>query len=178
MKGDSDKIASEKLIQTLHKEETGIKGLDFETGIIISRNGDVVHREKGRKNSVTPPRELIKDNIFTHNHPSGGCAFSVGDIKSIIADDGDEVRVVTRDGRFVSLKKDSGELNTNLGEDMGKAGLVGARLMLAGDSICMKKYGRGNYGNQHVIKECEQIVNNWLRENAEKYGYVFTEGTI
>jgi hypothetical protein len=182
---DDDKneapVASEEvkrlIADTLHKSEMSIKNLDHENCVIISRNGKVLHTEIGGSNSVSPPAHLIKDNIFTHNHPSGGCAFSLEDIKSIVDLDGYEMRAVTSDGRFVSLAKGSGEVNKDIAQDFKNEVPSGVKLFLSADKEAIRTYGRGRT-HKNVMDEMENIVNEWLRKNTQKYGYIFTEGEI
>ena len=167
----------ERVAQTLHTQELAIKDLGHEEGVIVGTNGDIIHHEKGQAHSVAPPPELIKDNIFTHNHPSGTCAFSLSDVKSIISGDGYEVRTVTSDGRFVSLARGASGWDSALGDDMAKAGLNDSGLFMKADNRAKSKYGHGRTARQRR-QEIEAIMNGWLRDNAEKYGYVFTEGKI
>lgn len=183
LKTESGIIDEERVSKTLHAQEEAIKNLDYERGVIVDMKGTVINTTEGRTGSVAPPAHLIKDSIFTHNHPSGGCALSLDDVRSIIADDGYEVRAVTRDGRFVSLKKGAGKIDTTLGESMQKAGLNGSTLLMKAERNIMQKYGpKARYQDKSwsfkVRMEAEAIVNRWLADNAPKYGYVFTQGKI
>jgi len=102
--GEGHIANDEKVAETIYTSEMAIKNLNYECGHIINHSGELLHVEHGKAHSVNPPVELIKDNIFTHNHPSGGCMLTVSDIRETIKRDGYEVRAVTRDGRFVSFK--------------------------------------------------------------------------
>jgi len=172
-------LDEKKIAQALHKAEMAIKDLDHEEGDIIGLDGNHILHVIGKDHEVAPPPELVKDNIFTHNHPSGGCALSAIDIESIIKDDGYGVRAVTRDGRFAYLRKGDGELDKGLVKDMRKVGLGGTTLMIHAGGQAMRKYGR-NAKNLYdlIIKEAENMVNKWLLENASKYSYIFTQGVI
>jgi hypothetical protein len=119
---------------------------------------------------------LVKNNILTHNHPSGGCAFSLNDVKHIIEMDGHEIRAVTADGRFVSLSRGNGKWDGRLSGEMAKEGFSDYRLLSKASEIANRKYGKVT--NERVTQIAEELVNDWMRANAAKYGAVFTEGSI
>jgi hypothetical protein len=173
-------IDEEKVAETLHKFETAKKDLNHEEGAIVGLDGRLIHTATGGAHEVDLPAKLIKGNIVTHNHPTAGSAFSVGDIQEFTKSDGHEIRVFAREGRFASLRKGTGEANKAFAEamekELGRDGDI--RLTLAGDMRAMKKYGRGNYGLPEITQERVNIVNEWMKENAPKYGYIFTEGFI
>jgi len=179
-------VDNEKTAQTLSAVEAEIKeDTGHEEGVIVGRDGEIVWRGGGGGQSVNPPAEKVKGNIFTHNHPSGGCAFSINDIERFITDDGYEVRAVTRDGRFVSIKKGMGEVNREIAHDMRIAGLTFSDAVSVAEDKVIEKYGRDAYismsrtmRTQVIVPYIEEMVNSWMRKNASKYGYVFTEGLI
>jgi len=180
-------VDNEKIAQTLHTVEAEIKEVtDHEEGVIVGKDGTVVWRGSGGRSSITNmPFERLKDNIFTHNHPSGGCAFSLNDIETIIANDGYEVRAVTQDGRFVSFKKSEGEVSSEIVRDMRVAGLTNKESLLYAERKVTEKYGRDTYRTMSKEKQTRAMVpyieaqmNSWMRENTHKYGYIFTEGRL
>jgi hypothetical protein len=172
-------IQGDNLSETLHNVETKIKDLsNREDGVIIDRNGRIIHVERGGEHSVNPPAALIKDNIFTHNHPSGGAALSFDDIQSIINDDGFAVRAVTSDGRFVDFRKGSGALDKGIIDAMKNERFnSNAQLFLKAQRKAWEIHGR-NATNQQVFTVAENLINEWLIDNAHKFGYVFTQGRI
>ncbi|WP_461252157.1 hypothetical protein, partial [Treponema sp. R8-4-B8] len=88
------------------------------------------------------------------------CNLSAGDVISFIEDDGYETRVVTSDGRFVSLKRGDGARNTSLGEDMKKA----CTNKTFFERVIMKtieKYGVAA-GYFLINRELENMMNEWL----------------
>jgi len=174
---EENMVNENKIVETLRQSETAIKDLLHEAGNIISQNGKLLHTEIGKKSSVNPPANLIKDNIFTHNHPSGTCAFSLNDIKKIINNNGYEIRTVTSDGRFVSLIRGSDGWDSMIIEDMVKDGLSSIELFKAADSQAKQKYGQDRTRKQ-VAHTMEEIMNDWLRKNALKYGAIFKEGKV
>ena len=177
--GGASNVESGKAAKTLHKAEMIIKDLDYEASIIVSRGGQILHIKKGEENSVSYPVDLVRNNILTHNHTPGGYdhMLSTNDVKNMIANNKHETRAVTRDGYFVSLKKGSGEINPALGDELEKAFSNKAKLISSAQAQAIKKYGR-QITAQQIYREAANIVNEWLRENAPKYGYIFTKGKI
>jgi len=179
-------VDNKKIAQTLRIIEAEIKEVsDHEEGAIVGKDGGIVWRGSSDGRSVTPPVALLKNNIFTHNHPSGGCALSIADIEAIIALDGYEVRAVTQDGRFVSFKKGTGEISSEIVHDMRVAKLTNDGLKIYAEAKAIERYGWDTYrampkAKQNLIRVpyVEQRANTWMRENAHKYGYLFTEGKI
>jgi len=168
-------INEEKLAETLRKVELSLATIhDREDGVVVGRDGRVVLHQRGEKDMVSVDGRLIKDNIFTHNHLNGMCNLSAKDVISFIADGGYETRVVTPDGRFVSLKRGDGVTNTSLGKDMEKL-CTNKRFF---DSVILstiKKHGM-LADISRANKELEITMNDWLSNNAVKYGYIFTQG--
>lgn len=167
-------INEEKTAETLRNVELSLATIhDREDGVVVGRDGSVLLYQRGTIDKVSVDGRLIKDNIFTHNHYNGMCNLSVGDVVSFIEDGGYETRVVTSDGRYMSLKRGNGVRNTSLGKDM---------LMVCRDRKfvmgvlrrTMEKYGR--VGLPLRNKELENAMNEWLNSNAVKYGYIFTQG--
>jgi hypothetical protein len=171
------KIDEEKVAKALNEVEMKIKDLDHEEGYVIGLDGKQIHHEVGGAHSVAPPSEKVKGNIFTHNHPSGGASFSFNDIKSIIADDGFGVRAVTSEGKFVDFRKGTGELKTNIVEDMAKARLGTSNLMIDAGARAMRRFGPKATVEQRLTI-MNEIMNKWLVDNARKYGYIYTEGNL
>jgi SPP1 gp7 family putative phage head morphogenesis protein len=172
--------AADEIARTLREEEIAIKDLDFETGIVIGRDGNVLERFSGEAHSVDVSSGAIKGNIFTHNHPGDICAFSAGDIFGLSIDGAYELRAVTRDGRFVSLREDSDILRSaSLADAFLNAGFgSNNKLFSMATRRAIDKYGVGRFTAKQRNGEVENIINEWLREYAAKYGYKFTEGSI
>jgi hypothetical protein len=114
-------VNEEKVAETLRNVELSLATIqDREDGVVVGRDGSVLLYQRGTVDKVSVDGRLIMDNIFTHNHHNGMCNLSAGDVVSFIEDGGYETRVVTSDGRYVSLKKGNGVVNTSLGKDMKK----------------------------------------------------------
>jgi hypothetical protein len=177
---DESLRAVEKIARTLRIEEAAIKDLDIEAGVVVGRNGEVIQRISGAVHFVSVTPGIIKGNVFTHNHPGGICAFSEGDMIGLSVDEAYELRAVTRDGRFVSLRENSDiPRGASLADAFSNAGFgSNSKLLSMAGRRAVDKYGaRGRNAKQRNI-EVENIINEWLREHAAKYGYEFAEGTI
>jgi hypothetical protein len=170
-----DKTITLRVTETIHIVESEIKdNMDYEIGVVIDRSGNEIYRGYGQKGNVTaPPDDLVKNNIFTHNHPSGNCAFSGSDIYNIVKQDGYELRAVTSDGRFVSLKKNTDVWNADIVS--GFSEVSGYKLFVKAGQLAQIKY-KGQATTIQICKEAEKLVNDWLRNNATKYDCIFTEG--
>jgi hypothetical protein len=90
----------------------------FETAVVFDKYGNIIIDKRGKATSVSFTNEeckLVKDCIFTHNHPRGwsakdgtlgriGNSFSSEDISFAIANDVAEIRAVTPTYTF-SMKR-------------------------------------------------------------------------
>lgn len=168
----------QKIKSSLHGIESKYKASDHEWGTIINTRGDVVNVTEGKAHSVEPPAELLKDCIFTHNHPGGGC-FTTKDIESMINQGVLELRAFTPQGLHFSLRR--------------KEGVTPDKRILAGykQATHISKAiaaTRADVRAGHIRKEDEtytmyekyrrKLAMKWLKENADKYGFVFSYGVI
>jgi len=169
--------------KTLHDVEEMRRSLDYEVGTIIDRKGNIVEVINGSEHSVAVDGGALKDLIFTHNHPSGGC-FSDNDIINMIDDELLELRASTPQGTYHSLlrtSKASKESSTELVKGFKKANsIVTATKQVQEDlkkGIITKQEAKDKGFNlyiEYISKSSERF----LTENAEKYGYIYTKGVI
>jgi len=169
--------------KTLHDVEEMRRSLDYEVGTIIDRKGNIVEVINGSEHSVAVDDGALKDLIFTHNHPSGGC-FSDNDIINMIDDELLELRASTPQGTYHSLlrtSKASKESSTELVKGFKKANsIVTATKQVQEDlkkGIITKQEAKDKGFNlyiEYISKSSERF----LTENAEKYGYIYTKGVI
>lgn len=172
--------------ETLHFIEESSRFKDYEVGTILDRNGNIISSIGGSASQVEISDDLIpqmKENIFTHNHPNGGC-FSRNDILNFVKTDLFEVRASTPQGTVFSLQKGNGQI---FGDDMlhtFKAEKVGDRKKV--QQILQEKLDNGEVSSEEwakkgyglIVRLQEQDIENWLTKNATKFGYVFTKGEI
>lgn len=181
----NDKVVLEynkniKTIQsTLKKAEKSKQKLNYEVGTVVDLRGNIVATFDGSGNNVEIPIELLKDAIFTHNHPAGGC-FSAADIGSMIASGLYELRASTPDGSFYSLKR--GE-NTILNEEIVKSYKAATSKKKASEAI---RYDiqRGVLSREEVTERIEEfsieyrsrLGEDWLDNNAHRCGLIYRKG--
>ncbi|HRU99330.1 MAG TPA: phage minor head protein [Ruminococcus sp.] len=169
--------------KTLHDVEEMRRSLDYEVGTIIDRKGNIVEVINGSEHSVAVDDGALKDLIFTHNHPSGGC-FSDNDIINMIDDELLELRASTPQGTYHSLlrtSKASKESSTELVKGFKKANsIVTATKQVQEDlkkGIITKQEAKDKGFNLY-IEYMSKSSERFLTENAEKYGYIYTKGVI
>ncbi|MBN2572853.1 MAG: hypothetical protein JXA68_12050 [Ignavibacteriales bacterium] len=79
VKFDEDKIYNiskntRKLVRHLNEVERKIKGQDYETGVLMDKEGSIVLSKDGSKNRVVfsvRQKKHMKGLILSHNHPNG-----------------------------------------------------------------------------------------------------------
>jgi len=177
---EDNTVLNNELIRTLHRVESEIKDVrSHEIGVVVDLGGKEVYRKDGERSEVYIPPEYVCGNIVTHNHPSGECKLSDGDVERIIIDDGYEIRAVTFDGRFVSLKRGTDGWNADIIAGIKDVYCNGSTVEFykKTNRLAMEKYG-SQVNIIHRKRVAEELVNGWFRENAVKYGCVFTEGLI
>lgn len=169
--------------KALHDVEEMRRSLDYEVGTIIDRKGNIVEVINGSEHSVAVDDGALKDLIFTHNHPSGGC-FSDNDIINMIDDELLELRASTPQGTYHSLlrtSKASKESSTELVKGFKKANsIVTATKQVQEDlkkGIITKQEAKDKGFNLY-IEYMSKSGERFLTENAEKYGYIYTKGVI
>lgn len=109
----------QKITNTVIAVENEIrKNAKFETAVAFDKNGRVLIDKRGKATSVAftdDEIKLVKDAVFTHNHPRGwaakentigriGSSFSIQDITFAVGNDVAEIRAVTPTYTF-SLKR-------------------------------------------------------------------------
>jgi len=184
-------IDEEKIAETLKEAESSIMFKEHEEAVVISPDGRIVYKAVGGDHEVGVPAQHAKNNIVTHNHPTyihskAGTTFTVteGDIDTLIKDDLFRLRAVTRDGYYVQLEKiGTDHLDKNLADAMREAGLDqnDKRLMDMVWDRARKEYSPEDFrnGGRSMLMKVEfELINEWLKENAYKYGYIFTQGRI
>lgn len=161
---------------TLHQVEKEKEHLNYEVGTIIDRTGKVINVTGGEAHSVEPPKDLLVDNIFTHNHPSGGC-FSFNDINNAIKDKVLELRASTPQGIYYSLLR-TAKATDNLGfanEYKKVVSWTNASKMISND-LKLGIISKNDVNDALYIEYASRAGESYLEKNAEKYGYVFTMG--
>ncbi|WP_026659673.1 hypothetical protein [Butyrivibrio sp. AC2005] len=166
------------IANVLHEVEQEKMQLDIEVGTTINCQGVIVDVTYGDKHSVFPPHELLKDRIFTHNHPTGRC-FSRQDIKSAVLDGLLECRVSTPQGTYFSLKRKSdAAVSLSFINDAWNA--TGSDAL---SNRIMELIKSGEIFPTDLTWDVRARIENdmmiaFLREHASEYGFIYSEGGI
>lgn len=151
--------------------------LNYEVGTILDLQGNVLNITDGQAHSVSPPEELLKGNIFTHNHPGGGC-FSQEDIESFVSSGLYEVRASTPQGTFFSLRVD----------EQVDSGITKAYREATGISKCcdairedcksgiLTKEEAADFNT--ILKYKSKFGDEFLEDHAKEYGFIYKKGKI
>lgn len=171
----------DKIKATLHDVEEKRRGLKHEVGTIIDREGNIIAEFQGEEHSVSVDDGMLKDLIFTHNHPSGGC-FSDGDIENMIADGLLELRASTPQGTYYSLVRTANaDKNSTFAYDYKKANSIVTATKQVQEDLkkgIITKQDMKDKGFNLYIEYMSKNAENFLAENAAKYGYIYTKGVI
>ena len=164
---------------TISSAEDRIKNLDHEQLVVIGNDGYVKAVVDGGDHSVgiTPKaaREM-RGNIATHNHPTGG-TLSPPDVINGAKGGVGEIRAISkRFNKTYSLKATSKANGDGMAKAMQKAE---KRIMNDWqkkiDGMQGRKYkSKENWENQ-VYKHYNTVMGGWLKANAGKYGYVYSD---
>jgi hypothetical protein len=143
-------LDEKKVEKTLVKCENWLRQVSgHEEGYVVRMDGKCIGRVVGDKD--TPfLGNFIKDYILTHNHPRGTCKLSIEDIGLVLEHGAYEIRAVVNSGKYVSLKRGAGELDSE-------------GFLKAIDGAKWKKL-------------FPDEANKWMYDNAIKYGYLFDGG--
>ena len=152
---------------TLAKEETAIRGNNFETGVVVDANGKVLVRNTGTGSEVRFSKAdtaVMKGNTMTHNHPEGS-TFSPADIDLATKHGLSEIRAVSTNKTFVLTKTANKRIAKSFSTDYKDAMRREAnRLSL--DIMSDKAFNT----------KMNAFRSSWLSNNASKYGYSYSEG--
>ena len=165
------------IMKTLNSVETESRFLKHERTSVIDRTGKLIYQNDGNRNKVEIPNEIQRDNVITHNHPGGGC-FSAGDVDTLISHGALELRASTPHGTVYSLLRTGNVPQTrDFYNDYKKE--------ISRDHVFAEVFERIRAGeiadevsSETLSKIKNDFARDFLRQNADKYGYKFTEGTM
>jgi len=151
--------------------EEKIRKYPNEAAVIIDQNGKVVFENQwGERGKVTVTGSLIKDNVVTHNHSSGG-TLSEGDITKFVTYDAQEFRACTPTNINFSIRRGMGSVDKKIEGDYNLA------MERIRNEATFEAFGHGKTGEEYfaiknnIIKE---KANKWLTDKAKDYGYIYT----
>jgi hypothetical protein len=167
-------VQKSELDRVLHDIEWKNRNLPYEVGTIVDRQGKILNVTVGGNDRVAPPTELLKDNIFTHNHPRN-TALAADDVKSFVADDLYEVRASTDKAVYSLMRSEDSkpdEFLKALGENTGylKASKAVMEDVKSG-KITMERYKRD--AQTLTDQKASEMMDGFLSNEAKKYGYEY-----
>ena len=184
--GSGTSAYNRKISATLKNSENGIRNNRTETLIAIDAMGNqILNLSQNKKDQVaiTPADGAkMRGAIVTHNHP-GGTTFSYEDIDTSFKLGVKEMRACHANG-FYSLKR-TFELGTSIPDHY--------KTFANAYRIAYRKYKRTNIDPQAIDywnlpkadrkklkarldKEWSDFRRDWLKKNAEHYGWKYSEG--
>lgn len=166
-----------KINKTLESVESEKKGLDYEVGTIVDLEGNVIKSFDGKENSVEVPTELLKGNIFTHNHPNGSC-FSAEDLKSFASSGLFEMRASVGNGKFYSLRltETKADLEKLTSDYRASASIRKATEKIKEDFKSGKITKEKAQDFNTILEYQSNLGDKFLQENAKEYGCIYVRG--
>lgn len=160
--------------KTLESVESEKTGLDYEVGTIVDLEGNVIKSFDGKENSVEVPTELLKGNIFTHNHPNGSC-FSVEDLKSFTSSGLFELRASVGSGKFYSLRltDTKADLEKLTSDYRASASIRKATEKIKADFKSGKITKEKAQDFNTILEYQSNLGDEFLQENAKDYGCIY-----
>ena len=163
-----------KINKTLESVESEKTGLDYEVGTIVDLEGNVIKSFDGKENSVEVTTELLKGNIFTHNHPNGSC-FSVEDLKSFASSGLFELRASVGNGKFYSLRltETKADLEKLTSDYRASASIRKATEKIKDDFKSGKITKEKAQDFNTILEYQSNLGDKFLQENAKDYGCIY-----
>lgn len=165
---------SRTINKTLESVESEKTGLDYEVGTVVDLEGNVIKSFDGKENSVEVPTELLKGNIFTHNHPNGSC-FSVEDLKSFASSGLFELRASVGSGKFYSLRltETKADLEKLTSDYRASASIRKATEEIKADFKSGKITKEKAQDFNTILEYQSNLGDKFLQENAKDYGCIY-----
>lgn len=165
--------------------EQARKGLTREELSIYSKDGKLLLEMQGEDNHVDARqyRDLMENAIVTHNHPMND-NFSSGDIDEFVNSNLYELRASTNDKTYI-IRKTNAKGNSKIKEDYNKVNseswnYASQKLQEKAKNNTLGYNPRENparYNKERQLLKAE-YKSKWLKENAKKYGYTYSEKKI
>ena len=163
-------------IKKVKDVEKDIQGLDYEVGGIISKDGKVLKQIDGSSNEVLIEDDadikLLKDAVFTHNHPNGTC-FSNNDIKSFLECDLYQLRATTSKGKTYVLTKIKDFVLPSLAYNYKKSVGLGSEGAQKVQELYSQYVNSGYSGYDALLQAESDYREEWLTKHAKDYNVKF-----
>lgn len=172
-------------MKAIHAAEDKIRHQNYETAVVIDKDGnEVINKDGGQNNVGFTPMEcfMLRNNTLTHNHPRSSM-FSTEDTLCFVKNEMEEVRATTREGVTYSIKRGEG-YNRNKGMEfvVEYDGNYKKAINFAQHDLDSRGFREqimnGNITQEQANREFTRVVTNqvlqWTTANAPKYGVDFT----
>lgn len=153
-----------------------IKNNDYETLVLINKDGDILLVKEGSGNKVSFDVPKEKNYISLHNHPAGSI-FSLEDIEEFCENEF-EMHVQAKNGPLYTIQRNfknkNSELLSSFPAEYKKA--LKEAYEKASDEVMMSEEAlKIPYREleKQVKRKASAMLTKFLKENAEKYGYIF-----
>lgn len=167
---DDDKKETNKNIIDKNTEEFSKKIMeqDKESAIVFDDNGKEIIFKDGEQHKVEfrgKELEQLKDMNFTHNHPTTSdydSTFSKEDLMFAYDNDLKSMTTINQKGDIIKLERDKSIKY----DDEHKPGFLAADYQRK-----KEEFAKGRSVGE--LDDAAKNIDNWLRENSEKYGYKY-----
>ena len=168
---------AQKLAKALKQVEDSIRWNSTESAVALDENGNILFTTsdgQGAEVSISVPQQrMAYGQTMTHNHPHG-YYFSDSDILVAINLNLKEMRATTPDGRAFVLTHTSPESYPNKWLYFDYQAEIMRTAQEASDRAWKPGMTKEQFSHQAAL-EHTKIMNEWLKQNAPKYGYEFRE---
>lgn len=162
----------EKTTSAIKNIERKTKGLDYEVGTIIDKDGNVLQSVDGSHNEVYLEKSLLKNAILTHNHPNGSC-FSYDDIKGFLDGEVYQLRATTDKGKTYVLTRTKDFVVPSLAYNYKKATGLGGEGQNRIQELFEYYLDSGYSASRAKFQATSDYNEEWLLKNGNKYNVKF-----
>ena len=162
----------EKTKTTIKNIENKTKGLNYEVGTIIDKDGNILQSVDGKSNEVNVEKSLLKNAIFTHNHPNGSC-FSYDDIQSFLDGEVYQLRATTDKGKTYILTRTKDFVDPSLAYNYKKACGLGGEGQNRIQELTDNYLNSGYELSKAVYLAKSDYREEWLTQNGKNYNVKF-----
>ena len=163
---------SYKTRQAVKRIENKIKSLKHEVGTIIDKNGNVLQSVDGSNNQVEVDKSLLKDAVFTHNHPNGSC-FSYDDIQGFLDGEVYQLRATTDKGKTYVLTRTKDLVDPSLAYNYKKACGLGGEGQNRIQKLFEEYIDSGYSQARAHFLAISDYREEWLTKNGKQYNVKF-----
>ena len=163
---------SEKTKSAIKNIENKTKSLKHEVGTIINKDGKVLQSVDGASNQVEVDKSLLKNAVFTHNHPNGSC-FSYDDIQGFLDGEVYQLRATTDKGKTYVLTRTKDFVEPSLAYNYKKACGLGGEGQNRIQKLFEEYIDSGYSQARAHFLAISDYREEWLAKNGKQYNVKF-----